>query len=227
MRTFLLETSILDRLCGPLCDAVPGRAGRPAAAGAVERANLFLIPLDDERRWWRYHHLFADLLRANLHGQFPQRVPELHRAAATWYSDHGLPDDAIRHALAAGDTARAAELVEEHLEEQVWRRAQGATIAVWLAALPAEEIHRRPLLTLGQAVASLMAGRLDAVEPLLAVAERALERARRGRTAHRSTAGSACWRTSRRASRSAAPIWRACAATPPPSRSSPAPRSPT
>src|SRR6185437_13170079 len=160
LRTFLLETSGLDRLCGPLCDAVVGRPDGQQLLESVERASLFLIPLDEERRWWRYHHLFADLLRA----------------AAEWYAEHGLPDDAIRHALACGDTARAAELVEEHLEEQVWRRAQGATIAAWLAALPSEEIHRRPLLTLGQAVASLMAGRLDAVEPLLAVAERALER---------------------------------------------------
>lgn len=177
LRTFLLETSVLDRLCGPLCDAVVGRPDGQQLLEAVERASLFLIPLDEERRWWRYHHLFADLLRANLHAQFPGRAPELHRAAATWYADHGLPDDAVRHALAAGDTARAAELAEEHLEEQVWRRAQGATIAGWLAALPSEEIHRRPLLTLGQAVAALMAGRLDAVEPLLATAERALERA--------------------------------------------------
>ena len=176
LRTFLLETSVLDRLCGPLCEAVVGRPDGQQLLESVERASLFLIPLDEERRWWRYHHLFADLLRANLQAQYPHRVPELHRAAAEWYAEHGLPDDAIRHALAGGDTARAAELVEEHLEEQVWRRAQGATIAAWLAALPSEEIHRRPLLTLGQAVASLMAGRLDAVEPLLAVVERALER---------------------------------------------------
>ncbi len=175
LRTFLLETSVLDRLCGPLCDAVVGRPDGQHLLESVERASLFLIPLDEERRWWRYHHLFADLLRANLQAQFPDRVPELHRAAATWYAEHGLPDDAIRHALAAGDTARAARLVEEHLEEQVWRRAEGATLAAWLTALPTEEIHRRPLLTLGQAVAALMAGRLDEVEPLLAVAERALD----------------------------------------------------
>ena len=176
LRTFLLETSVLDRLSGPLCDAVVGRPDSQQLLESVERASLFLIPLDEERRWWRYHHLFADLLRANLQAEHPHRVPELHRAAAEWYGEHGLPDDAIRHALAGGDTDRAAELVEEHLEEQVWRRAQGATIAAWLAALPSEEIHRRPLLTLGQAVAALMAGRLDAVEPLLDVAERALER---------------------------------------------------
>ena len=176
LRTFLLETSVLDRLCGPLCDAVVGRPDGQQLLESVERASLFLIPLDEERRWWRYHHLFADLLRASLQSQFPDRVPELHRAAAAWYEEHGLPDDAIRHALAADDTARAARLVEEHLEEQVWRRAQGATLAAWLAALPAAEIHRRPLLTLGQAVAALMGGRLDEVEPLLEVAERALDR---------------------------------------------------
>jgi ATP/maltotriose-dependent transcriptional regulator MalT len=175
LRTFLLETSVLDRLCGPLCDAVTGRPDAQQLLESVERASLFLIPLDEERGWWRYHHLFADLLRANLQAQFPDRVPELHRAAADWYASHGLPDDAVRHALSAGDTARAAWLVEEHLEEQVWRRAEGATLAAWLAALPTAEIHRRPLLTLGQAVAALMTGRLDEVEPLLAVAERALD----------------------------------------------------
>ena len=101
LRTFLLETSVLDRLCGPLCDAVVGRPDGQQLLESVERASLFLIPLDEERRWWRYHHLFADLLRANLQAEHPHRVPELHRAAAAWYAEHGLPDDAIRHALAA------------------------------------------------------------------------------------------------------------------------------
>ena len=106
LRTFLLETSILDRLSGPLCDAVVGRPDGQQLLESVEQANLFLLPLDEERRWWRYHHLFADLLRANLQAQFPDRVPELHRAASAWYEQHGLPEEAIRHALAAGDTRR-------------------------------------------------------------------------------------------------------------------------
>ena len=177
LRTFLLETSILERLSGSLCDAVVGREGSQRRLESVERASLFLIPLDEERRWWRYHHLFADLLRASLQRLHPARVPELHRAAATWYEQHGLPDDAIRHALAAEDMTRAASLVERHFEEQIWRRAEGATLVSWLAALPAQAIHRRPVLTLGQAYVTLMTGRLEEVEPLLAVAERALKRA--------------------------------------------------
>ncbi len=175
LRRFLLETSILERLSGSLCDAVVGCTDSQQLLESVERANLFLIPLDAERRWWRYHHLFADLLRVNLMRQHPARVPELHRAAAGWYEQHRLPDDAIRHALAAGDADWAARLVEEYLEEK--RRAEGATLVSWLAALPREVIRRRPVLTLGQAYVALMTGRLDEVEPLLTVAERAFERA--------------------------------------------------
>ncbi len=103
LRTFLLETSILERLSGSLCDAVVGCTNSQQTLESVERASLFLIPLDEERHWWRYHNLFADLLRANLRRLYPARVPELHRAAASWYEGHGLPADAIRHALAAGD----------------------------------------------------------------------------------------------------------------------------
>jgi LuxR family maltose regulon positive regulatory protein len=176
LRTFLLETSVLDRLSGPLCDAVVGRTDSQELLEAVERANLFLIPLDAERRWWRYHQFFADLLRANLRRLHPARVPELHRAAASWYEQRELPGDAIRHALAAGDAARAGQLVAAHLEEQIWRRAEGATVVSWLAALPSEVIYGRPLLTLGQAYVTLMAGRLDEVEPLLTLAEQAFER---------------------------------------------------
>jgi LuxR family transcriptional regulator, maltose regulon positive regulatory protein len=105
VRTFLLETSVLDRLCGPLCDAVTGRADGQRLLEAVDRANLFLTPLDDVRGWYRYHHLFADLLRVRLAQEQPERPPVLHRAAAAWHEQHGLADDAIRHALAAGDAA--------------------------------------------------------------------------------------------------------------------------
>src|SRR5215218_2342578 len=114
LRTFLLETSILERLSGPLCDAVTGRRDGQALLEQVERANLFLVPLDEERRWWRYHQLFADLLRARLHQQRPERVAELHRAAAAWFEAHGLAEEAVRHALAAGEAAWVARLMERH-----------------------------------------------------------------------------------------------------------------
>jgi LuxR family transcriptional regulator, maltose regulon positive regulatory protein len=177
LRTFLLETSILQRLSGSLCDAVVGCVNSQQTLESMERASLFLIPLDAERRWWRYHHLFADLLRANLQRQHPERVPELHRAAASWYERNELPADAIRHALAAGEASWAAQLVEKHLEEQIRRRGEVATLVSWLAALPPETIRRRPALALGQAKVTVMAGRLDEVEPLLTMAEQAFDQA--------------------------------------------------
>ena len=105
---FLMETSVLDRLCGPLCDAVTGRTASQARLEALERANLFLVPLDDERRWWRYHHLFASLLRTRLASEQPGRVPELHRRAAAWHEQHGSADEAVQQALAAGEADWAA-----------------------------------------------------------------------------------------------------------------------
>ena len=100
---FLLETSVLERLSGPLCDAVTGRVGSQALLETAERAGLFLVALDEVRGWWRYHHLFADLLHARLAAEQPGRAVALHRAAAAWYDEHDLADDAVRHALAAGD----------------------------------------------------------------------------------------------------------------------------
>ena len=173
LRMFLLHTSILERLSGSLCDAVVGCTDSQQLLESMERANLFLIPLDEERRWWRYHHLFADLLRVNLQQLYPDRVPELNRAAASWFEQHELTDEAIRHASAAGDTTWAAQLIAAHLEEQIRRRAEVATVVSWLAALPPDVIHDRPMLALGQAKVMLMAGRLDEVEPLLMEAERA------------------------------------------------------
>ena len=116
VRSFLLETSVLDRLSGDLCDAVTGRTDGQAMLEAIERANLFLVPLDDVRRWWRYHHLFADLLRVRLSQDRHEKLEELHRNAADWHEKHGLADDAVRHALAAGDARRAARLVEYYAD---------------------------------------------------------------------------------------------------------------
>jgi LuxR family maltose regulon positive regulatory protein len=172
LRTFLLETSVLGRLCGPLCDAVIGRSDSQARLEQVERANLFLVPLDEVRGWWRYHHLFADLLRARLQQERPERVPELHRAAAAWSEQHRLVDDAIRHALAAGDAVWAARLMERHFDDLL-RRSEDATLHRWLEGLPAEVVRSRPRLCLAQALWAWIGGRLEAVEPLVAEAERA------------------------------------------------------
>ena len=173
VRTFLLETSVLDRLSGGLCDAVTGRDDSQAMLERVERANLFLVPLDEVRGWWRYHHLFADLLRARLQQQRPGRVAALHRNAAAWSEVHGLADDAVRHALAAGDAAWAARLIERHVDAFLLR-SEGATVQRWLAALPAGLTRSRPRLLLPQAVLDLLSGRVDAAEGLLDAAERAL-----------------------------------------------------
>jgi ATP/maltotriose-dependent transcriptional regulator MalT len=170
---FLLETAILERLSGPLCDAVTGRTDSQQVLEQVEQANLFVVPLDDVRGWWRYHHLFADLLRARLEHTRPQRVPELHRAAAAWHEMHGFADEAVRHALAAGDVGSATRLVEQNVEALL-RRSEGATLGRWLSALPAESVSSRARLCLAQAVAAVVGSQVEAVEPLLTAAERAL-----------------------------------------------------
>ena len=172
VRAFLLETSVLERLSGELCDAVTGRPGSQAMLHHIERAGLFLVPLDEVRGWWRYHHLFADLLRARLEQEQPGRVQELHRAAAAWSDEHDLADDAVRHALAAGDAAWAARLVERHVEALLGR-SEGATLRRWLSALPAESVRARPRLCLAQAYGAAMGFQVEALEALLDDAERA------------------------------------------------------
>jgi LuxR family maltose regulon positive regulatory protein len=173
LREFLLETSVLDRLSGELCDAVTGRADGQAMLEAIERANLFLLPLDEVRGWWRYHHLFADLLRARLQQQRPDRVPALLRAAAAWCEEHGLADDAVRYALGAGDAVWAARLIERHADALLLR-SEGATLQRWLAALPAELAGSRPRLLLAQANLAVLGRRVEAAEVGLDAAERAL-----------------------------------------------------
>src|SRR5215831_14542953 len=185
---FLLETSLLERLCGPLCDAVTSHTKNQEMLEELDRANLFLVPLDEVRHWWRYHHLFADLLRARLEREQPAALPRLHRAAAAWHEKHGLADDAVRHAIAAGETGWAARLVERHVETLL-RRSEGATLERWLSTLPAESVRTRPRLFLAQAIAAVVSGRLEAVEPLVADAERAF--AATGDEPHEPTVGRA------------------------------------
>ena len=166
VRTFLLETSVLDRLSGPLCDAACGRVGSQALLERVERAGLFLVPLDEVRGWWRYHPLFADLLRVRLEQQ-PGRAAQLHRNAAAWFSEHGPVGDAIRHAVAAGDMLWAARLIEQYFDERFYRHGEGSTVQRWLAALPSELTSSRPRLLLAQARLALLSGRTEEAESLL------------------------------------------------------------
>jgi LuxR family maltose regulon positive regulatory protein len=176
VRAFLLETSVLDRLSGSLCDAVTGRTDGQAMLEAIERANLFLVPLDEVRGWWRYHRLFADLLNARVNQQRPERLRELHCNAASWHEEHGLVDDAIRHALAAEDTTKAARLVEEHIEA-LYVSSEEATAQRWLEALPPELVDSRPRLLLARVRAALLSGDVQAGQDLLAAAERAFAHA--------------------------------------------------
>jgi LuxR family maltose regulon positive regulatory protein len=134
LETFLLQTSILDRLSGPLCDAVTGRQSGKRVLEALERGNLFVVPLDDKRHWFRYHHLFADVLRAHAKEEHPDELPVLHQRASEWYERNGLQPDAVRHALAALDFARAAALLEP-AARALLKSTQDAFLG-WLKALP-------------------------------------------------------------------------------------------
>ena len=174
VRSFLLQTSVLSRLNGDLCDAVTGRDGGKAMLAALERDNLFLVPLDDRRRWYRYHHLFADVLRARLLDEQPDRVRALHLRASDWYEQHGERSEAMHHALAGEDVERAAGLVERAIPD-LRRNRQEATLQRWLEALPDELLRVRPVLTMG-VVASLMTrGDLEGVEVRLRQAEQWLD----------------------------------------------------
>ena len=146
------------------------RAARRCSRQA-ERAGLFLIPLDEVRGWWRYHHLFADLLRARLQEEQPGRVAQLHRNAAAWYAEHGLADDAIGHAAAAGEMLWAARIIEQHFDMVYNIRGEAATIHRWLSVLPAEVVRSRPRLLLAQALMAATSGHIEVVEPLLDAVE--------------------------------------------------------
>ncbi len=175
IQTFLLRTSILERLCGSLCDAV--LAESPAAGQEnleyLERANLFLIPLDDERRWYRFHHLFADLLRQRLQNDGVS-ANELHSRASRWYEEHGYEAEAFHHAAAAGEVDRAVRLIEG---KGVPLYVRGALVPVlnWLESLPKAELDRRPALWLMYARALTTAGQTSGVEGKLLAAETALQ----------------------------------------------------
>jgi LuxR family maltose regulon positive regulatory protein len=170
VREFLLETSMLERACGSLCDAVTERSDGQRLLEQIDQAGLFLVQLDDVRGWWRYHHLFADLLRARL-AQHPRRTQELHRRAASWYHQRGLIDDTIHHVVASGDMLWAARLIEEHFDTVFNLRGEQATIQSWLPALPDDVVLSRPRLLLAQAQMASMRGDLATVEPLLVAAE--------------------------------------------------------
>ena len=174
VRSFLLETSILARMSGPLCDAVTGQDGGKTMLEALDRGNLFLVPLDDRRLWYRYHHLFADVLRARLLDERPELAPELHRRACAWYEEHGERSEAIGHAMAGRYFDRAADLVELAIPA-LFKMDQAATVRRWLEALPDGLIRARPVLSVAYAATLLDGGKIEAVEVRLRDAERWLD----------------------------------------------------
>jgi LuxR family maltose regulon positive regulatory protein len=170
---FLLRTSILDRLCGPLCEVVAGVQDGQARLQELDRANLLIVALDDERRWWRYHALFAEVLRAHLRASHPDEVPSLHARASAWHESRGEDDEAIRHALRSGDLGRASLLVAmasgTHLNA-----GELSTVRRWLDALPPEVIRSHAQLSASYAWVLVLGGETGGVPQRLADAERAL-----------------------------------------------------
>ncbi|MFM8320070.1 MAG: helix-turn-helix transcriptional regulator, partial [Chloroflexota bacterium] len=177
VRSFLLQTSILERLNGALCNAVTDQDDGKAMLEALERGNLFVVPLDDRRTWYRYHHLFAEVLQTYLRDEQPDQAPVLHRRASLWYEQNDQPAEAIRHALAAQDFDRAAAMIE-----RVWLAMdisyQSAAWLGWVKALPEELVRLRPVVSFGYAWALLNGGELEASEARLREAERWLEAGR-------------------------------------------------
>jgi LuxR family maltose regulon positive regulatory protein len=176
LRNFLLKTSILGRLCGPLCDTVTDQENSEQVLNDLEKANLFVIPLDDERRWYRYHHLFADLLEQRLRAQQSDLIPELHRRASQWFTNNGFKNEAVDHAFWAQDYDRAVELMEE-IAETDWDRARESQLLQWFKKLPDEKIDANPRLCIFYARELFKSGYMDDTEKRLQAAEQMLKTA--------------------------------------------------
>ncbi len=175
VQSFLLQTSILERLNAGLCQAVSGRQDAQAMLTALQRGNLFILALDDVGGWFRYHHLFADLLQALAQQSLPaEAITALHGRAAAWYEQHGLAAEAISHALAAKDYEAAARLVEQNAF-QVMTRGEMTTLLRWIAALPADVTRHHPIITIAQAWTLTLTGAVQQVETLLQQAEARFE----------------------------------------------------
>jgi LuxR family maltose regulon positive regulatory protein len=176
VREFLLRTSVLGSMSAPLCDALTDRSDGQEMLERLERDNLFVVALDDERIWYRYHHLFADFLRGRLGHERPELTGELRLRASGWYEDHGYLAEAIGHALSAPAHERAACLIERGIKE-AWSRGEGPTVLGWLEALPVGAKRSRPRLITEHALALVLTGRPNDTESLLQEAERAASEA--------------------------------------------------
>jgi LuxR family maltose regulon positive regulatory protein len=170
---FLLQTSILDRLCGPLCEAVTGQGDGEEMLRKLDQANLFIVPLDDEGVWYRYHHLFAEVLRAHLQQAQPDLIQNLHRCASAWFKQNGRLSEAVSHALAGQDFDQASRFIEE-TSRAMWQRGEVMTLQNWLAALPPGIRRARPQLCLAQAWGALGVGQFAVVNSSILEMEEAL-----------------------------------------------------
>ncbi|HEX6483105.1 MAG TPA: LuxR family transcriptional regulator, partial [Ktedonobacteraceae bacterium] len=174
VQQFLLHTCILERLSGPLCDAVTEQEGGQAMLKALERANLFVIPLDDERRWYRYHHLFTEVLRSHLRHTQPTLPPVLHRRASAWYEQHELPIEAVQHALAISGVDLAARLIEPVALPLAYQ-GQVSTVLGWLHTLPETLVHAYPFLSLYYSAFLTLTNQLEVAEELLQAVEQHIQ----------------------------------------------------
>ena len=179
IRSFLIQTAILDRLNGPLCDAVTGQPGGKARLESLQRGNYFIIPLDNRQYWYRYHHLFADVLQMHLMTEQPNLVAALHRRASVWFEQEGVYSDAIHHALAADEFARAADLIERGFPAMS-RSRQELTLLGWLKALPETLVRDRPVLCNLYAGVLMQTGEMEGVDTWLLAAEQWLNLTQKG-----------------------------------------------
>jgi LuxR family maltose regulon positive regulatory protein len=174
IQTFLLKTAVLERLTGSLCDAVTGQENGQETLELLDHSNLFIIPLDNERRWYRYHHLFADLLRKRLRQTRPEQVSALHQTASEWYEQAGFTDDAVEHSLVSEDFERAAKLIEEYIEA-IWGRGEHRIVRRWLDGLPVALMFSKPHLCIFHAWDMFTKGQHAEAEQSLQNAEQALD----------------------------------------------------
>ena len=173
IQDFLLKTSILESLSSPLCDAVTDRDDSQTTLTQLEQANLFLVSLDDERRWYRYHHLFADLLRVRLEQAQPEQTPVLHHRASEWFEQNGLIPEAVSHALEGNDYERVVNLLAGNALAMVYH-GELRTLVSWLERLPEEALSHPPWLNIAHAWTLAYLGKFDTIESLLEETDKAL-----------------------------------------------------
>ncbi|MFN2234555.1 MAG: hypothetical protein ACK2U1_10015, partial [Anaerolineales bacterium] len=181
IQIFLLQTSILDRLNGPLCETLTNQDHSQQILETLERANMFIVPQDDQRRWYRYHQLFADLLRERLHRLHPEWSSLLHQKASTWFEQHGFDDEAIEHALMGDDYEHAAEIIDQHIDD-IWGVGQHAVIQRWVANLPDALVFSKPHLCIFHAWYLFVNGQREVAKRALDAAEQAIKSDRTTRT---------------------------------------------